>query len=54
VEKPRRTYAREFKVEAVRLATQGDWSQGEVTQDVGVPSSCLNRWIEQSAFREQG
>lgn len=54
MEKLRRTYTREFKVEAVRLATQGDRSQGAVARDLGVPSSCLNRWIEQYQQDAQG
>ena len=58
--KPRRTYTKEFKVEAVRLALQGDRSQGEVSRELGIPTSCLARWIqkyrddEQSAFPGKG
>ena len=52
--KPRRRYTREFKVEAVRLALQGDRSQGEVSRELGIPSSCLGRWIQKYRDDEQG
>ena len=52
--KPRRTYTREFKVEAVRLALQGDRSQGEVSRDLGIPTSCLGRWIQKYQDDGQG
>ncbi len=52
--KQRRRYTKEFKVEAVRLALQGDRSQGELSRELGVPSSCLARWIPQCRQDEQG
>lgn len=52
--KPRRRYTREFKVEAVRLALQGERSQGEVSRDLGIPTSCLGRWIQKYQDDEQG
>ena len=50
----RRTYTKEFKVEAVRLVLKGDRSQGEVGRELGIPSSCLGRWIPQYSQDEQG
>jgi len=52
--KPRRRYTKEFKVEAVRLALQGDRSQSEVSRELGIPSSCLERWIQKYREDEQG
>jgi transposase len=49
----RRTYTKEFKVEAVRLALKGDRSQGEVGRELGIPSSCLGRWMEKYQDDEQ-
>jgi len=50
----RRVYTREFKVEAVRLALQGDRSQGEVSRALGIPTSCLGRWMEKYRQDESG
>jgi len=49
---PRRTYTKEFKVEAVRMVTEGGHRPSEVARDLGIHESLLGRWrrqIEQGA-----
>jgi transposase len=43
----RRSFTREFKQEAVRLAESGDRPVGKVAEDLGVDQSVLRRWIAQ-------
>ena len=43
----RRTYTREFKVEAVRLFTQGDHRLSQVARDLDVDRKLLRRWADQ-------
>ena len=43
----RRTYTREFKVEAVRLVTEGGHKVSEVARDLGIHESLLGRWRKQ-------
>ena len=45
----RRTYTREFKIEAVRLVRTSGKSQREVANDLGVPESNLTRWKKKYA-----
>ena len=45
----RRRFTREFKVEAVQLATREGVSVGRVAQDLGVGESVLRRWCRQYA-----
>lgn len=40
----RRTFTREFKAEAVRLATQGTESQSEVARRLGIDLGSLRKW----------
>ena len=42
--KSRRSYDREFKIEAVRLATRGDKTMTQVARDLGINSNNLARW----------
>jgi transposase len=52
-EKPkmkRKVYTREFKVEAVRMATAGDASVAQVARDLGVDENTLHKWKHQ--FRD--
>jgi transposase len=42
--KPRRSYDREFKLEAVRLATRGDKTMTQVALDLGINPNILARW----------
>ena len=43
----RRTYTREFKEDAVRLAARGDKSAAQVARDLGVHYNVLLTWIKQ-------
>ena len=40
----RRKYDREFKLEAVRLVTQGGRSVAEVARDLGIHENLLYNW----------
>lgn len=40
----RRSYSREFKLEAVRLVTEGGLSLAQASRDLGVRDSLLSRW----------
>jgi transposase len=42
--KNRRTYSREFKLEAVRLWQTTDKSGAEIERELGIGSGCLSRW----------
>ena len=44
MQKSRRSYDREFKIEAVRLATRGDKTMTQVASDLGINSNILSRW----------
>lgn len=43
----RRTYSREFKIEAVRLFTEGGHSLSQVARDLEVDRKLLKRWQDQ-------
>ena len=43
----RRTFSREFKIEAVRLVRDQGVSVTQVSRDLGVAYSVLRRWVEQ-------
>jgi len=40
----RKTYTREFKIEAVRLLERSGKTQAEVAEELGTSSSSLSRW----------
>jgi len=42
--KQRRTYTREFKVEAVKLVTEKDYSVAEAARTLGVHETLLRSW----------
>jgi transposase len=42
--KTRRTYSREFKLEALRLAETSGKSDSQVERDLGISRGCLYRW----------
>ena len=44
---PRRKFSREFKIEAVRLITEGGQSIAETARELGVNASLLGRWKQQ-------
>ncbi len=58
--KNRRTYTREFKLEAVRLWQTTDKSGAEIERELGVGQGCLSRWKQkylsdsESAFPGHG
>jgi transposase len=48
----RRTYTREFKLQALRLLTDQGLSVAEVARRLGVGENCLRNW--RNAARDQG
>ena len=48
----RRTYSREFKLEAVRLLETSGRGVGELERELGIGSGCLGDWRD--AFRREG
>lgn len=47
----RRQFSREFKVEAVRLATNGEKRPEQVARELGIRADVLRSWIRQSEGR---
>ncbi len=47
--KRRKTYDKEFKLNAVRLITEGGRRISEVARDLGINENNLNRWKQQYA-----
>lgn len=45
----RRIFSREFKLEAVRLVTDGGLSLSQAARDLGIAESVLGRWRRQLA-----
>lgn len=43
----RRTYSREFKIEAVKLVTEQGMSRKQVARDLGMDPASLRSWIKQ-------
>ena len=43
----RKTFSKEFKLEAVRLLEQGDKSPNEIASDLGIRRNMLYKWQEQ-------
>ena len=48
-EKKRKSYSREFKIEAVRLITEKGYSIAEASRNLGIDYSVLRRWKQQLA-----
>jgi transposase-like protein len=51
---PRKQYSREFKLEAVRLVTEGGLSIAQAARDLGLNDNLLSRWkkeVEQNSQR---
>jgi transposase len=46
--KQRRTYDKEFKSEAVRLALQEGYSAAEVERNLGIGANIVSRWVRES------
>ena len=51
--KKRRTYNREFKLEAVRLISEKGYSIAEASRNLGIDYSVLRRWKNQLADDSQ-
>ena len=49
---PRKSYTREFKLQAVRMLTDQGLSVAEVARRLGVGENCLRNW--RAAARDQG
>jgi transposase len=52
--KKRKTYAREFKIEAVRLLERSGRSQAEIADELGIASSSLSRWKKEYGADGEG
>ena len=44
MQKTRRTYTREFKLEALRLLETSGESAAQIERDLGISGGCLSRW----------
>lgn len=54
MERKRKVYSREFKQEAVRLASQGSHSVAAVARDLGVDANSLRKWkLEEEQHGQQ-
>jgi transposase len=49
---PRKTYTREFKIQAVRMITDQGLSISEVARRLGVGVNCVRNW--RNALRDEG
>ena len=45
--KNRKNYTREFKVETVKLVTEGGASASQVARDMGIHPNTLYKWIQE-------
>jgi transposase len=45
--KKRRSFSKEFKLEAVKLVKTGGLSVGAAAQDLGICETSLRRWVQQ-------
>jgi transposase len=52
--KPRRRYAREFKIEAVKLVTEGGLTIQQVARDLDIHPNTLSKWRRQFASDPKG
>jgi transposase len=50
MKKYRRTYSREFKLEALRLLETSGKSAAEIERDLGIGKSCLSRWKQKASM----
>lgn len=48
----RRQFTKEFKAEAVKLALESGQSQIRISEDLGIRSALLNRWVRE--FKKDG
>jgi len=47
--KKRRTYDRQLKIDAVRLAETSDKSMAQIERDLGISEGCLRQWRRRMA-----
>ena len=47
----RKSYTREFKIETVKLATDGCANVSEIARDMGIHPNTLYNWIQQFSAR---
>jgi len=47
VKPARRTYSREYKIEAVKLTTQGGLTVAQAARDLGLNDNTLHKWRKQ-------
>ena len=52
--RPRKSYTREYKLNAVRLTIGGDASVAQVARDLGLNKNTLHNWRRQYRQDEQG
>ena len=50
--RPRRTYTREFKAQAVQLVTEQGYSVAEAARSLGISDNLLRNWKQ--AFHDRG
>lgn len=50
----RKTFSKEFKLEAIRLLEQSDQSPNEIAADLGIRRNMLYKWQEQLKQRGDG
>ena len=43
----RKHYSREFKLETVKLVTEGGMSRAQVARDMGIDVQTLRKWLQQ-------
>lgn len=51
--RPRRSFTKEFKREAVRLITEGKQSIAQVARDLGIRDTILGRWKKEAAQHQE-
>ncbi len=49
----RRTFSREYKLEAVKLVTEAGHKQAQVATDLGIHPNTINKWVRQYAQQPQ-
>ena len=49
----RKSYTREFKVETVKLVTDGDAKVSEIARDMGIHPNTLYNWIQQFSAKPE-
>lgn len=51
--RPRKSYTREYKLNAVRLTTRGGVSVAQAARDLGINENTLHNWRRQHRYDEQ-